>query len=166
MTDANYTCIDTKTLNANHINVKTIHASSMTIDDNNIDLDLKTAPSKIKELYECNQDTNCFTDILHNFLSSIYNVFNYDTRNMNIEIPDKLQLNAANGVYFNIIDNVDYSDIPENTGVWCFSKKYGMIFKFKKNGKMLFTYGNTCEWVLPVSLKVVDDSISVQLSTI
>lgn len=166
MTDANFTCIDTHTLNANNINVKTIHASSMVIDDNNIDLNLKSSELKIKEMYESNQDTNCFTDILHNFLCSIYDVFNYDKINMKVDVPDKLHLNAKNGVYFNILDNVDYVDIPDNTGVWCFSKKYGMIFKFKKNGKMFFTYGNTCEWVLPVSLKVVDDSVSVQFSTI
>lgn len=166
MTDATYTNIDANTLNAKKINASKICAGKLVLDDDNVDLNIKTTHKKIKEMYESNQNTNCFTDIFQIFLNCLYNVVENDTRNMEINLKNTLYLNAKDGVYFNIIDDIDFSKIPEGKGVWCFSKKYGMIFKYKKNGKMYITYGNTCEWKLPVSLEIIDDNVSVSINTI
>lgn len=165
--DAIYSNIDVQnTVNAKIVKTKYIHAEKMILENNEIDFSVGNENYIIKELYESNKNTNCFTDIYNDFMQCLYYNIQTDKRNVRINVPSRLEFHADDGIFFNIIDDIDYEYIPENKGVWCFNEEYGMIFKYRKNGILYYSTCNTYEWKLPVKLEVIDEHVRVNINTI
>lgn len=160
--DAKYINLDiTNKINANKIDVDFLHVKNLTLEDKHVNTNIGVTSKKIKDLYETNKDTNCLTNDDKSLLCSLHSTMKTDNDSVKFNVSGQFQV-TSQGQLFSIPDEIDYKDIPEGHGVWCFNTKYGLIMKFKKNGKCLFTHGNTYEWSLPVEV-TVDDSNTVKV---
>jgi len=167
MKDASYNSIDVKNIiRANVIEADNIKSNSITLKDVHLNVDINLTNKKVKEAYEANEDTNCYDDDAENTVKSIQNLMHFEQNNTCMISPGSMFLSNANGTFVQVPDDVNYENIPENHGVWCYNSEYGMIFKFKKNGKLLFMHGNTFEYSVPVELHVDDgDRVNVNIGT-
>ena len=167
MKDASYNTIDVKKfIKANVIEADTIKTNSLTLRDVHLNVDINMTHRKVKESYESNPDTNCFDDEAEQTLKSVQNLKHFENNNTCMISPGSMFLSNANGTFVQVPDDVDYENIPDNHGVWCFNNEYGLVFKFKKNGKLLFSHGNTFEYSVPVELNVVEgDRVNVNIGT-
>ena len=155
----------TNITDANIIHSNSIYTDKLILKDTNIHTDINVSANKLKEMYEANLDTNCYNDASMYLVNNLNAQLNIDDKNLVIN-NEKTFLNSEKGIFTKIYDDIEYENIPDDYGIWCFNEKYGMIFKFKKNGICYFTHGNTYEYNLPVKLEVVNDSVSVNISTI
>jgi len=166
MKDGSFSTIQvTKQLDTKHLEADSIKTNSLTIRDVHLNVDINMTNRKVKEAYESNKDTNCYNDEAENTMKSLQNLMYFEENNTCMISPGSMYLSNANGTFVQVPDDVDYENIPDNHGVWCFNTEYGLIFKFKKNGKLLFTHGNTFEWSIPVELGVTEDRVNVSIGT-
>jgi len=164
MKDASYSILEVKKeINTKHINADSITTNSLILKDVHLNVDINMTNRKVKEAYENNLDTNCYDNEAEKTVKSLQNLLHFEDNNTCMISPGSMFLSNANGTFMQVPDDVDYENIPDNHGVWCFNSEYGLIFKFKKNGKLLFTHGNTFEWSIPVELSVSGDSVNVKI---
>lgn len=167
-TDAKFTSLEiTESILAKTIDVDNLRVKTLTLDDQHIKTHIDATSGRIKELYEMNRNTQSLSDDNKVLVESLQKTTEVREDAYKITVNGPFTVTSTKGQFFNIPDEVDYADIPEGHGVWCFSGKYGMIMKFKRNGKSYFTHGNTYEWSLPVSVTVDDtDTVKVKIDTI
>lgn len=165
--DAKFINLDiTNKIHASKIDVDFLHVKNLTLEDKHVNTNIDVTSKKIKDLYENNKDTNCLTNEDKSLLTSLHSSLETQADTMRFTLDGPFQV-TSHGQFFSIPNEIDYKDIPDNHGVWCFNNKYGMIMKFKKNGKCFFTHGNTYEWSLPVEVSVDDsNTVKVNIDTI
>lgn len=165
--DAKYVNLDiTNKIHATRIHADFLHVKNLTLEDKHVNTNIDVSCKRIKELYESNVDTNGYSDDDKSFTRSLRKNIEPRDDSLNIKVDGPLKV-TSHGQIFSIPDEIDYTDIPEGHGVWCFNDKYGLIMKFKKNGKCFFTHGNTYEWSIPVEVSVDNtDTVKVSIDTI
>jgi hypothetical protein len=111
--------------------VNDIHANSITLHDTTFRGNIHTSGKKIKELYEAQKNTNCFTD---------------DDKHQSHVLAQNTEMCDSHVVFTKPVffklpraSTVDEDSIPDNSGCMCLDDNENIVYKIKKGGVVGYT---------------------------
>uniref|UniRef100_A0A6C0FBG7 Uncharacterized protein n=1 Tax=viral metagenome TaxID=1070528 RepID=A0A6C0FBG7_9ZZZZ len=147
--DAQYDILNVKnTLYANNIQTNTI-----TLNDTTIRANIHTTGKRIKELYERQQNTNCYTDEDCTVVNNLKQLVESDYTPTTI-----------NPCFVKLIHHSEINDdtMPDNSYIMCLDDNNNAIHKIKTNGSI--NYGQVTEIEPYINVQITESNWSMNLS--
>ena len=137
--DAQYDLLNVKrTLYANHIETNTI-----TLNDTTLRGNIHTSGKRVKELYEAQENTNCYTDEHHKTVEKLQSL-----------VKSNDSMITVNPCFFKLHSHHEINDVtmPDKSYCMCLDDNNNVIYKIKTNNTI--SYGQLTSIEPHINIKI------------
>ena len=148
--DAKFSCVESGIVHSNVVHSNEIHVEKLYLVDKCIESDVHMAGSRIKKLYESQQNTNPFTDANQVALNELESTFVIQE-----------QVNVTKPAYIKFSDIK--SNVPENSYTYCLDTHSNVVMKANIGGKVQYYKVPLCGSAVQTQLDIGNDNVRINV---